>query len=87
MSSARKPRTPPVSPPPAANELRNPPNQNVSLPVQLKCAQRELALRKSAYPGWVRAGRLNVFKAEEEITAMAAIVKTLQDLVAAEKPQ
>jgi hypothetical protein len=44
-------------------------------------------LRKSAYPGWVRAGRLNVFKAEEEITAMAAIVKTLQDLVAAEKPQ
>jgi hypothetical protein len=52
----------------------------VSLEKQLDCARRELALRKRVYPGWVNAKRLNAFKAEDEIAAMAAIVKTLEGL-------
>lgn len=54
----------------------------VSLDAQLKCASRELALRKNVYPTWVKAKRLNPLKAENEIAAMAAIVATLQKLIA-----
>ena len=48
------------------------------LTVQLACAQRELALRHSAYPRWVAAGKMKQSKADEEIEAMRAIVKTLE---------
>lgn len=54
----------------------------VPLEVQLTCAKRELALRKRVYPAWINAKRMNQFKAQEEIAAMAAIVQTLEDLVA-----
>jgi hypothetical protein len=37
-------------------------------------------MRKSAYPGWVRGGRLNKFKAADEIGMMSAIVKILEGL-------
>lgn len=55
---------------------------SVSLADQLKCAKRELALRRSAYPKWVTAKRINPLKAENEIAAMAAIVATLEQLIA-----
>ena len=45
----------------------------------LACARRELALRKNVYPGWVNAKRMTVFKAEDEIAAMAAIVRFLEN--------
>lgn len=44
----------------------------------LACAKRELALRRNVYPRWVGAKRMTVFKAEEEIEAMAAIVRFLE---------
>lgn len=52
----------------------------VSLEKQLACAKRELALRVRMYPTWVRAKRLNPLKAEDEIAAMRAIIKTLEGL-------
>lgn len=55
--------------------------------MQLKCAQRELALRKNTYPRLIGAGRMNVFTAEDEIARMAAIVKTLQGLLDSAKPK
>lgn len=58
------------------------PEKTVPLEVQLKCAKRELALRRATYPKFVAAKRLNVFKSEEEIEAMSAIVKTLEGLIA-----
>ena len=45
---------------------------------QLTCAKRELALRKSCYPGWVRANKITREKADHEIAGMAAIVATLE---------
>lgn len=45
---------------------------------QLTCAKRELALRKSCYPGWVRTGKITREKADHEIGAMSAIVATLE---------
>lgn len=53
-----------------------------TLTEQLACAKRELTLRRKVYPQFVRAKRMNPFKAEDEIKLMAAIVKTLEELVA-----
>lgn len=55
-------------------------SEPVPLEKQIACAKRELAVRKRCYPTWVAAKRLNVFKAEEEIAAMTAIVRTLEEL-------
>lgn len=75
MSSARKP------PAAAASPVPRTPAPDVSLDMQLRCAQRELKIRRDVYPAWVRAGRMNKFTAEDEIARMAAIVKTLQNLL------
>lgn len=48
---------------------------------QLDAAKRELALRRSAYPGWIRAGKLAPQKAAHEIAAMEAICETLQRVI------
>lgn len=37
-------------------------------------------MRQRIYPTWVGAKRMSQFKADDEIAAMAAIVKTLEDL-------
>lgn len=92
MSSARKRPTRLESRPqsaPATSSLSpvpKTPAPDLSLEVQLKCAQREVALRKNTYPRLIGAGRMNVFTAEDEIARMAAIVKTLQDLVDGRQP-
>ena len=43
-------------------------------------AQRELALRRQLYPGWVKAGKLSMEDAHHQLVCMQAIVKTLQRL-------
>lgn len=48
---------------------------------QLACAQRELALRRSAYPKWVASKRMTQDKADHETGCMASIVATLQKMV------
>ena len=52
----------------------------ISLATQLNCARRELALRRSAYPGWIAKGKMTPAQADAEINAMAAIVETLEKL-------
>ena len=47
---------------------------------QIQCAERELAMRKSAYPKWIRSGRMTQAKADHEIRVMAGIVQTLKKL-------
>jgi hypothetical protein len=49
----------------------------VTLDEQLKCVRRELALRRSAYPKWVKAGRMKAAEADREIQAMEAVLGTL----------
>lgn len=57
----------------------------VSIERQLKAARRELAMRKSVYPGRVKAGKMTQEAAADETEAMAAIVETLERLDAAER--
>jgi hypothetical protein len=49
---------------------------------QIKCAARELAMRRNVYPKWVEAGRMSKVKASFETDAMAAILETLKALEA-----
>jgi hypothetical protein len=53
---------------------------DVPLSDQIKCAERELALRRRVYPNWVEAKRMSGKKAEAEIEAMSAIIDTLRSL-------
>lgn len=40
----------------------------------LNCARRELAIRKSVYPSFVKGGRMSAATAERETALMAAVV-------------
>jgi hypothetical protein len=55
----------------------------VTLPLadQIKCAKRELALRRSAYPKWVESGRMKREAADYEIAAMEAVLASLEGLL------
>ena len=52
----------------------------ITLEEQIVEAQRELALRRQCYPGWVKRGTLDAGDAYYQLQAMAAIVRTLQRL-------
>lgn len=47
---------------------------------QITCVQKELEFRKRVYPQWVSAGKLSASKAEQEISAMRDVLRTLVDL-------
>lgn len=42
---------------------------------KLKCAERELALRKRSYPKWVEEERMSAGKSAHEIACMEAIAE------------
>ena len=48
---------------------------------KLRCAERELRLRRRNYPIWVKTGRMQQVQADREIELMAAIVEDLRKLV------
>jgi len=52
----------------------------ISLTDQITEAQRELALRKKLYPGWIKRGTLTEGQAVYYRKAMEAIVQTLTRL-------
>jgi hypothetical protein len=52
----------------------------VTLAEQIQDAQRELALRERAFPGWVKAGRLSMDDAYHRLAVQRAIVATLTRL-------
>jgi hypothetical protein len=52
----------------------------MSLVEQIAEAQRELALRKKCYPGWIKSRKLDAGDASYQIRCMEAIVRTLMQL-------
>src|SRR5215217_4547677 len=52
----------------------------ITLAEQLVEAQRELALRRQCYPGWVKRGKLDSQDAYHQLQVMEAIVRTLRCL-------
>lgn len=51
-----------------------------NLSAQIRCVERELAKRRAAYPWMIQKGRISERKAEEELGAMQAVLRTLIEL-------
>lgn len=58
----------------------------VTLERKLRCAKRELALRRKVYPRWVQKGRMTADEAIEEIAVMEQIVRDYENLLMPELP-
>ena len=54
------------------------PNVPDSLEAQIAEIDRELAMRKAAYPKWIRDGRLSQTQADRQMAAMQAVASTLR---------
>jgi hypothetical protein len=54
--------------------------ETVPLPRQIACVERELRMRRGAYPRWVAAGRMRVEDAARETWEMQAVLDTLRQL-------
>lgn len=48
---------------------------------QIECVRREIALRRSAYPRWVKNGRMTESEALDELGCMEQVERTLLALV------
>ncbi|WP_439579465.1 hypothetical protein [Elioraea sp.] len=58
----------------------------VSIERQIACVEREIALRRRAYPRWVQAGRMTQRDADREFAEMEAVLATLRGLKAEVEP-
>ncbi len=50
------------------------------LNAQIRAVAREVRLRESVYPGWINRGRMTADQAAREISAMRAVLTTLERL-------
>ena len=50
----------------------------ITIERQIKCLQREIAMRKRVYPNWVRDERMTQADANEEIATMQAALETVR---------
>ena len=57
----------------------------ITLGAQIAEAQRELALRRKCYPGWVQSGKLDPGDATYQIAVQEEIVRTLMRLDAEQR--
>ena len=46
---------------------------------QIKCVEREIAMRKRVYPRFVKNGKMTQQEADAELAAMEAVLKTLNE--------
>lgn len=51
----------------------------VSMTAQIKCVEREIAMRKRTYPSLVRKGKMTQKQADDELAAMIAVLNTLNE--------
>lgn len=49
---------------------------------QIRCVEREVRLRRSAYVRWAASGRMKQAEADREIAAMEAVLDTLREVEA-----
>jgi len=52
----------------------------ISIKQQIMEAKREVALRERVYPKWIGTGRVTQGQADRQLTAMKAILATLEAL-------
>ena len=53
---------------------------DIPLHVQIACVEREIRMREVTYPRWVQAKKMSQNRADAEIAAMRAVLKTLQEI-------
>ncbi len=53
----------------------------ITLKVQIKAVEREIAMRKAVYPKRIAIGKMKAETAEHETAAMQAVLETLQTLL------
>lgn len=51
----------------------------ITLAEQIKCVQREIALRERVYPRWVKQSKMKQISSDYELAAMRAVLSTLKD--------
>jgi hypothetical protein len=54
----------------------------ITIDEQLACVEREIGMRRRAYPRWVESGRMTQAKMDDEIRTMKAVAETLRELQA-----
>lgn len=57
-----------------------------TLAEQIKCVDREIAMRSTIYPGRVRSNKMTQAKADYELACMREVLRTLQRLAQQEAP-
>jgi hypothetical protein len=57
----------------------------ITLAEQIAEIQRELALRKQCYPGWVKRGKLDAGEAKWQLLVMEEVLRTLMRLDAEQR--
>lgn len=57
----------------------------VSIYDQIACVEREIAMRRRAYPRWIEQGRMTPQKSAQEIAAMEAVLETLRGIEKSER--
>lgn len=60
---------------------------SVPLTEQIACVKREIGLRERVYPRWVSSERMTQAKADTELRAMKAVLHTLEQLDATDRPE
>lgn len=53
-----------------------------SIEQQLAEVRREISLRETVYPDWIRRGRLHADRADRQIALMRAVARTLEGIAA-----
>lgn len=57
----------------------------ISLADQIAEAQRELAMRRTCYPAWIKSGKLDAGQARYQILCLEEIVRTLKRIEAEQR--
>ena len=52
----------------------------IDLDPQIRCVEREIAMRESAYPRWINAKKMSAGKAEYELQMMREVKRSLYAL-------
>ncbi len=55
---------------------------SATLPEQIACIKREIAMRERNYPKWVAAGRMKQAEADRELDRMRAVLNSLERFAA-----
>lgn len=58
---------------------------DISLQEQIKCVEREIAMRRRVYPRWIFNNKMKQAQADLEIERMEAVLNTLQTLQTVEE--